>query len=158
METNNSKNGNKENIKIPGQSHFGIIWQILKVEVGNSIIQNKKNLVVVIIVLLLLIGNIFFGIKYFLQIKETQKIQKELSTRRTNDKIVNFLNLFIEKVLKTDKEVSFDDRLKLENTIRDINDSEILSKWEKFTNGTNEAEIQQGVKDLLEILAQKITI
>ena len=156
MEINNSTTENKEEIN-PKQSHLSVVWQILRFEVVNSIIKNKKSLFSAIIILLLLAGNIFLGVKYFLQFKETQKIQKELSAKKVNDKIVNFLNLFIEKVLKTDKEVSFEDRLKLDTTIRDIHDPELLSKWENFTGGTNEAEIQQGVKDLLEVLVNKIT-
>ena len=84
-------------------------------------------------------------------------MQQEVTAKQTNVKVANFLSLFIEKVLKTDKEVSFEDRLKLENAIRDINDPELLAKWEAFTSGANEFEIQKGVKDLLEALARKIT-
>lgn len=72
-------------------------------------------------------------------------------------RVVNFLALFIQKVLKVDKEVSFEDRLTLENSVRGIDDPEILSKWEKFTQGSNESQIQQSVKDLLELLVNKIT-
>ncbi len=106
---------------------------------------------------LLLAGNIFFGITYALQLVETQKIQKQVAAQKTNAKVISFLNLFIQKVLKSDTEVSFEDRLKLENAIRDLNDPEILAKWEQFTEGTNEAQIQKGVKDLLEALVKKIS-
>ena len=68
----------------------------------------------------------------------------------------SFLNLFIEKVLKSNQEITFEDRLKLENAVRDINDPEILATWEQFTGGTNEAENQKGVKELLATLVKKI--
>ena len=125
-------------------------------ELINSIQNNKRNIILTILVLLIVLGGIFFAVKYFLQIKENTKLQKEITTQRTNGKVVSFLNLFIQKVLKTDKPVSFEDRLQLENAVRDINDSEILSKWEQFTGGVNETQIQKGVKDLLEVLAKKI--
>ena len=117
---------------------------------------NRKNIVLSAVILLLVLGNILLGIGYFLQFQETAKLQKQIKTQQTNTKVVNFLNLFIQKVLKSDKEVSFEDRLQLENAVRDINDPEILSTWEQFTNGTNEAQIQQGVKALLEALVKKI--
>lgn len=87
---------------------------------------------------------------------ENQKLNHVIKSQKTNEKVVSFLNLFIEKVLKTDKEVSFEDRLKLENAIRDTGDPNLLVRWEQFTGGSNETEIQQGVKDLLEALAKKI--
>ena len=110
-----------------------------------------------IIILLLVLGNIFFAAEYFLQLRETQKIQVQVKNQQVNAKVLSFLNLFIQKVLKSDKEVSFEDRLKLENAIRDINDPKILASWEQFIGGTNEIQIQQGVKDLLEVLVSKIS-
>jgi|SRR3989344_5187931 len=89
---------------------------------------------------------------------ENIKLQQELAQQQTNAKVVNFLNLFIQKVLKSDTEVSFESRLGLETAIRDINDPELLAKWEAFTGGTNEDEIQKGVKDLLEALVKKIIL
>ena len=118
-------------------------------------ISNKKIILAGVIVLFIL-GNVFFAVNYFLQKQETEKLQKEIATQQTNVKVLNFSKLFIQKVLKTDKPVSFEDRLQLENAVRNINDPEILSKWEQFTGGTNEAQIQQGVKDLLEALINKI--
>lgn len=119
-------------------------------------IVDKKNIILGIIFVLLVAGNVFFAVQYFVQAKEAQKIQQEVVKQKTNVKVVNFLNLFVQKVLKTDKEISFEDRLKLENAVRDINDPEIMAKWEQFTGGTNEAEIQLGVKNLLEVLVNKI--
>ena len=70
---------------------------------------------------------------------------------------MGFLQLFMEKVLKTDKEVSFEDRLKLENAVRDINDPVVLQKWEVFIGATTEAQIQAAVKDLLQVLIDRIS-
>lgn len=117
---------------------------------------NKKHVVLMVLIGLLAFGNVFFAVKFFLKVKETQRLQKEVSTQQINTKVVSFLSLFIQKVLKSDEAVSFEDRLQLENAIRDINDPEILATWERFTGGTNEAQIQQGVKDLLTVLVKKV--
>jgi len=117
---------------------------------------NKKNIVLSGVIAVLLAAGIFFGVQNVMYAREAQKVRQELANQKTNAKIVSFLDLFIQKVLKTDKEISFEDRLKLENAIRDINDPEILAKWEQFTGGINEVQIQAGVKDLLEILVKKI--
>jgi len=120
----------------------------------NSI--HTKHIILMVVISLLVLGNVFFGINYYLQLKESQKLQDQLKSQQTNEKVVSFLNLFIEKVLKSNTEVSFEDRLKLENAIRDLNDPVLLQKWEQFTGGTNVDQIQQAVKDLLEALVKKI--
>ena len=125
-------------------------------EFNNLRNTSKKNIALAVIISLLIFSNIFLSVKYFLQAKEIVSLKREIKDQQTNEKIAAFFSLFIQKVLKTDKEVSFEDRLQLENSIRSIDDSELLQKWEKFTGGTNETEIQSGVKDLLEILARKI--
>lgn len=122
-----------------------------------NIIVNKKKFVWTVIILLLVFGTVFFGINSFFQAKQIKELEKELETRKTNGRVAAFLDLFIQKVLKTDKEVSFDDRLNLENAVRNIEDADILSKWEQFTAGENEEQIQSRVKGLLEALVKKIS-
>ena len=65
---------------------------------GNIIPLNgidKKKIIIIIVVLLLLIGNIGFGIGYFSEMFEIQKIRKELKVQRLNVRVINFSNLFI---------------------------------------------------------------
>jgi CRISPR/Cas system endoribonuclease Cas6 (RAMP superfamily) len=62
----------------------------------------------------------------------------------------------IEKVLKAEKEVDFETRLKLENAVREINDKEILNQWIKFTESKTEDEAQNNIKNLLDLLVDKI--
>lgn len=115
--------------------------------------QNKWILGLVAVIFLLVA---ILAVGYVLKLKENQNLKKELQVQKTNEKVAIFLDLFIQKVLKTDKEVSFEDRLRLENAVRNINDEEILAKWEQFTNGQTESQIQDGVKALLGALANKI--
>ena len=117
--------------------------------------MSKQKIILTIIILILVAANVFFGISYFFAQKQLQTIDKQLKTQQSSIKIVNFTKLFIEKVLKAEKEVSFEDRLKLENAVRDLNDNEVLRQWEKFIASKTEAEAQQEVKNLLELLVKK---
>ncbi len=111
-----------------------------------------------VVLILLLLSNVILGAYYYAQSKEVKNLQSQLRERQVNEKVVNFLSLFVKKVLKAKQEVSFEDRLQLENAARDIGDSELLLKWVEFTEGVNESQIQNRVKDLLEALVSKIVI
>lgn len=115
-----------------------------------------SNLFWIILVFILLAGNIFFGAKYFSTIKEIRQIQTALETKKTNEKVLDFTKLFVVKVLKAETEVDFETRLKLENAVRGLGDEEILTKWSKFVESKTEADAQIEVKNLLELLVNKI--
>ncbi len=129
----------------------------MEMEFRNLTMPSKKKMALTLVMLFLVATNIFFGFQYFVQAQEIASTQKVLKKQQTNARVITFLNLFIQKVLKTDKEISFEDRLQLENAIRNINDADLLAKWEKFIAGKSETEIQQDVKDLLEALVNKIS-
>jgi hypothetical protein len=48
--------------------------------------------------------------------------------------------------------------LKLEYAVRDLADGEILKQWNEFVNSKTESEAQEQVKNLLELLVNKIKI
>ncbi len=108
--------------------------------------------------MVLLGSNLLFALLYFQTAKELEGAQVIISTQRYNDLNINFLKMFIKRVIKSDTEVDFDTRLKLENSVRDLNDPEILAQWQKFVASQSEAEAQKNVKNLLEMLADKIYI
>ncbi len=115
-----------------------------------------KKIILTAIALIVASGVILLSVGYFLQAQKIQRLQKELNVHQTNTNIVSFLSTFIKKVLKAKDEVSFEDRLKLENAVRDLNDKELLSLWESFTQAQTSEQIQQNVKNLLEGLVSKI--
>jgi hypothetical protein len=117
----------------------------------------NKNHFVSFIVVILLISNIFFGVQYFLAQNKIHLLEKQVKLQQINAKILSFEKLFIDNVLKANTEVSFDQRLKLENAVRDLNDPDVLAEWEKFTSSTSEAGAQQEVKNLLSLLTSKIS-
>ncbi len=118
---------------------------------------DKKNIIIVFLVLSL-VGNAFLIGNYFLLKVDFSKAQKIIEQERANKKIVDFSNLFIEKVLKSNKDVSFDDRLTLETSVRDLNDGAILLQWQKFTDSKTKEDAQREVKNLLELLLKKISV
>ncbi len=128
--------------------------QILK----NLFNNNKKEILISLAFIILILTNIFFGILYFSELKECNTTKNQLQSQKINEKVVSFAQLFVAKVLKAKSEVSFDERLKLENAVRGLDDKDILDQWEKFVSSNTELEAQQNVKDLLEILVNKISI
>lgn len=117
--------------------------------------MNKQKMTLIII-LILLAGNVFLGVKYFAVQKELQETKQAIKAQQINEKILSFAGLFIGKVLKAEGEISFEDRLELENAIRALENEEILAQWQKFTESKTEEEAQKEVKDLLELLVNKI--
>ena len=118
--------------------------------------MQKQKTILSIIILVLIAGNIFFAVKYFSAQKELQRIQVIAEDKNTNEKVLNFTKLFITEVLRADGEVGFETRLKLENAVRDLKDEEILAQWQKFVDSNNERIAQEEVKNLLEMLVEKV--
>jgi len=121
----------------------------------NSILT-KRNVISFVFVVLLS-GNIFLASQYYISLKNVQISQNKLLIYQYNEKVLNFSKLFIEKVLQAQEEVSFEDRLRLENAVRDLNNKDILNQWNKFTTSKTETQAQTEVKNLLELLINKIS-
>lgn len=118
----------------------------------------SKQKITLIIILILLLSNVYSGVKYFSVVKELRQTQTALETQKLNEKALEFTKLFIEKVLKAETEVDFETRLKLENAVRNLGDEEILARWSKFVESKTEAGVQEEVKNLLEMLINKIKV
>ncbi len=119
---------------------------------------NKSKNILIITISILIIGNVFFYYKYLVTNKELNQVKVVLQGQKTNEQIVAFNKLFIRDVLKSDTEVSFEKRLELENAVRSLKDNEIITQWQKFTESKTEVQAQIEVKNLLEILANKMKI
>ncbi|MDP3245186.1 MAG: hypothetical protein Q8M83_06050 [bacterium] len=116
--------------------------------------QNKWKYLIPIIILLAVSGFLLF--RAYQGQQELAVVKTQLAGRENNARIVNFTKLFIKQVLKAETEVSFETRLKLENAVRDLGDVEILAQWQKFTDSKTEIDAQQDVKNLLELLVDKM--
>lgn len=118
----------------------------------------NKNLVgiLILIILILIATNLYMVYLNFDYQKKLQVAEDIVTKKQVNDDVINFMRSVIEKVLQAKQEVSFDDRLKLENSVRNLNDPEILNQWNNFVNSKTQDEAQNGLRDLLSIIARKI--
>lgn len=130
----------------------------LKLLFDNKLI-NPFKVGAILVIFVLLTGGAFLGTKKFIKDqRELQASREALKVQKINEKVLDFTKLFIDQVLRAEKEIDFETRLKLENAARGINDKDILAQWEKFTASKTESEAQEQVKDLLDLLVSKIII
>lgn len=119
--------------------------------------MRTKAFWVVIFIVLVGISLLFAGL-YFEANKELESTKVVISSQRYSGKYLNFLKMFVKLVIKSEKEVDFDTRLKLENSVRELEDADVLAMWQKFVASQNESEAQKNVKELLAVLVEKIYI
>lgn len=120
-------------------------------------IFKKESIPLLIIIILAAAVVVLIGQNY-LERQNLIVAENTVKTLQYNQKILNFTKMFITKVLKADGEVSFEDRLELENAVRAIDNKTIFDEWQKFVNSKTALEAQIEVKNLLEILVDKIKI
>lgn len=126
----------------------------MEIEIKKMFFDWKK-VALSLMFLMLVVGNVYLGIDDYQFRKSVASSQSE-SGRAETAKAAEFLNFFIEKVLNSETEVSFEDRLKLENMVRDLNDERILLIWNKFTGAETSEDVQKYCKQLLTALTEKI--
>ncbi|MEK7673762.1 MAG: hypothetical protein AAB371_01010 [Patescibacteria group bacterium] len=120
--------------------------------------MTRQEVLIVIFILILIVGNIFFGGQYFSISNKMTAIKRSAEIQKTNEKALNFGKLFIDTVLRSENEIGFETRLRLENAVRETGNKEILSAWQKFIDSKTEVEAQKSVKDLLEVLIDNIQV
>ncbi len=116
----------------------------------------QKTRLFLIIIAILMVGAVYFAVIYFLNRAELLQAQNQLIVQQANEKTLSFTKLFIDKIFLGEGTVNFEDRLKLENAVRDINDKEIFSGWQQFTQSKTDRETQTAVGNLLKLLFAKI--
>ena len=117
----------------------------------------KSRLVSNILMLVLVAGNIFFSIQYMDGVKQqankdTQEEAKSIERLQT----ARFLKLFIDTVLNTKETISFENRVKLENDIRQLGDKAITAQWETFIKSTDTKLAQEAAVKLMSMLGSKM--
>lgn len=116
----------------------------------------KKTIIILAIAGILLVSHIILGFKHVGLTQEFNKAQATLGTRETNENVLNFISLFVEDVLLAESEVGFEARLELEHAVRQLNDKNILSHWDRFIESETEQEAQEKTGTLLRELIKKI--
>jgi len=113
--------------------------------------MNKKVFFISIICVVALASLTVNGILAFTIVKNQNIIQQ----RQVNKNVLDFRNMFTEKVLLSSQEIDFDTRLALETAVRNLNDPEIFAQWQKFVNSQTKEDATVQAKALLELLIKK---
>ena len=125
----------------------------------SPVLADKKlHLGVILLVVLLVASTLFFGYRAYVLDGELDRLKASGAdvAPLLNQPVLNFSRLFVEKVLEAEAEIDFETRLELENAVRDLNDVEILAKWNDFTKSDVEAEAQKNVRALLKVLLERM--
>lgn len=113
--------------------------------------MNKKTFFISMICIIACLSLMLNGVMFFTLVKT----QKAYQLQQTNNNVSNFQNMFIEKVLLSDKEIDLDTRLELETAVRALGDEEIFTQWQSFVNSATKEDATIQAKKLLELLIQK---
>lgn len=120
-------------------------------------ILDKTRLVSNLLMLVLLIGNIYFSIQYTENIRflDQQKTQEEIDGN-IRLQTSRFLKFFIDTVINTKGTISYEDRVKLENDIRQIHDPVLTKQWEIFVGSGDGKDAQANAAKLMSLLVNKL--
>lgn len=110
----------------------------------------------ILVISLLLLGNLAFGLLYFQAQRELQGAVKILEKEARQEKIISFLQLLIDKVLNSNVEITFEDRFKMENLVRSLEDPVALAEWQKFVGSESDEAAQANFKTLLKALMDRL--
>ncbi|MFA6430691.1 MAG: hypothetical protein WC229_02805 [Candidatus Paceibacterota bacterium] len=124
----------------------------------QSGILDKTRLVSNILLVILVAGNLFFSIQYM----ENLKAQAEVKEQGVSNSIQvsRFLKLFVDVVLNNEagKTISYDDRLKLENDVRQIKDVDLTKQWDAFVASKDAKAGQENAVKLMKMLTNKLIL
>jgi len=111
-----------------------------------------------LVILLMVMSNVYF-------VLEVNQLQSELANARYGQKtenqvegVISFMDMFIDDVLRAEGEIDFETRLKLESSVRALEDEQVLLRWQAFTGAETEKDAQDAVKELLGVLSERIRV
>ena len=117
--------------------------------------QKRLKVLMTLLFVSLVISNIFFA---YMFVADTRALGTTIEKQQINSNVLSFTQLFMEKILRGSKVVSFDDRLQLENSVRALKDQNIFDAWQNFTNAKSQTDVQQEFYTLFDLLLKKISI
>ncbi len=117
--------------------------------------MRKKN-ILLIVCLVLLAGSGILLVRCSQLNRQLRAVSGQIEASKNQSKILDFFQLFVDKVLRSESEIDFETRLKLENAVRDTGDEEVINAWQRFVESKDEQVAQQEVKKLLSLLVQKV--
>ena len=123
----------------------------------QSGILDKSRIISNILMLVLVAGNIFFSIQYTEGIKQqADQAASVVDNSASRMQAARFMKEFVDIVLNTTGQISLDDRVKLENDVRQIGDSNITKQWTAFVNSKDGKTAQAGAVKLMSMVTNKM--
>ncbi|MFA6463985.1 MAG: hypothetical protein WCV55_03190 [Candidatus Paceibacterota bacterium] len=117
----------------------------------------KKNIFSSFIILILLAGNIYLSTQYFSVSKQLKEIKSQSnSSVSTKVQAANVLKEYLDIVLNTQGTTSSDDRIKLENDLRQLQDPAITAQWDAFVTSKDAKSSQENAVKLIALLENKM--
>lgn len=113
----------------------------------------KFQIITVALIVILGFSSALFALGWYGKSQELKLLKEKTET---NEKIVSFISLFINNIYGEGQEVSFEERLKMENAVRDINNKDILDQWASFTASKTQDESQANAKTLFNKLVNSL--
>ena len=120
----------------------------------RSGVLDKTNIVSNILLVVLLAGNIYLSIQYISNMQAEQNAKADTTSTRIQTSRV--LKEYIDIVLNTQGTISYDDRVKLENDVRQLQDPAITKQWDAFVGSTDAKVAQGNAVHLMSMLANKM--
>jgi hypothetical protein len=119
--------------------------------------MEKRKIIKISVIVFLCLSLALNAVLIWSTVKNWQQFVQAKEAESKNSKILTFTDLFISKVLMGVGEIDLDTRLQLESSVRALNDQDILSQWQKFTNSGDQASASKEAKNLLNLLIKKAT-
>lgn len=120
----------------------------------KSGVLDVTRLVSNILMILLVCMNIYFSINYVSNIKlNAERDARVQVSSESSVKIALALKEFINIVIANDGEIQYSDRVKLENSILQIDNPILNDQWNKFVNSESSAEAQRNAIKVMTTLA-----
>lgn len=128
---------------------------MFKIESG---VLDKTRLISNILLIILVAGNIFFSIQYMEGLRAQADAKEDKVTNSIQ--VSRFLKLFVDVVLNNEgsKTISYEDRLKLENDIRQIKDTDLTKQWDTFVASKDAKMAQENAVKLMKMLTNKLIL
>ncbi len=117
-------------------------------------IMERTKLVSNILLLVLLAGNLYFSAQYIYSLNNDKVAVIDTGAAEViKIKNANFLKLFINKVVKANGTVTYEDRVQLENDVRQIHNPALTAQWELFVGNKDAKKAEAAATDLMLMLA-----
>ena len=120
----------------------------------RSGVLDKTTLFSNFLLLVMLAGNIYLSIQYISNMQAEQSAKVDNTNVRIQTSRV--LKEYIDVVLNTTGTISYDNRVKLENDVRQLQNPLITKQWDAFVASTDAKVAQGNAVKLMSMLANKM--